>query len=127
MRLVKFMAHLVERAFFSHDPVHLENIISPLQKRSSHVRFNTTVVGFNKDGADVEQDAGRNAKCKHDGRHPSTVNSHCSDDCGTGTRAIIFSPAQNLLLNCRTCVELVVELVGFYVELVIYIRRNWNH
>ena len=65
------MAHLAERAFFSHDPVHLENIISPLQKRSSHVRFNTAVVGFNKDGADVEQDAERNAKCKHDGRHPS--------------------------------------------------------
>ena len=75
---------------------------------------------------DVEQDAEQNAKCKHDGRHPSTVHSHCSDDGGTATRAIIFPLERNLWMNCRTCVELVVELVVFYVELVVLRRKGWN-
>ena len=79
-RWVKFVAHLVERAFFSHDPVHLENIIRRLQKTSSHARFNHG---------------------------------------GTNTRAMIFPLVRNLWRNFRTCVELVVELIVFCVELVI--------
>ena len=105
---------------------YLENIISPLEKRSSHVRFNTAVVGFNKDGA--RRRARRRAECKVQARRKTSINGklplfgwlwnwHTRNH---------FSPAHILWKNCRTCVELVVELVVFYVELVVLRRKGWN-